>query len=145
MFVRVASCLFHLHLKFTEWVSHEYGDAGICACRKCTSEHTSCQNARSYAALTCLVAAGCKCIKNAVCDMWLREETASWHRWERAKIQLITGNIGPPPAKKDCSDNKCEQQVWAKKQRLGGRGVFQRGKGAGQSGRQNKTQWGPNK
>lgn len=90
---------FPFALKFTEWVNHEYGDARIRARPWRTGKHTSRQNTHSYTALTRLAAAGCKCIKNAVCDVCLREKTASWHRWHGAKIQLITANIRPPPRK----------------------------------------------
>lgn len=82
-----------------ERVNHEYGDVRFHARPWHTSKHTSRQNTHSYAALARLAAAGCRCIKNAVCDVCLREKTASWHRWHRAKIQLITANIRPLPRK----------------------------------------------
>lgn len=80
-----------------------------------------------------LAVAGCECIKNTVCDVWLREKTASWHRWCRAKIQLITANIRPLQRKAAQTTNMSSRREPRSKDLEVEKG--KQGKGAGPSSR----------
>lgn len=80
-----------------------------------------------------LAVAGCECIKDAVCDVWLREKTASWHRWRRAKIQLITANIRPLQRKAAQTTNMSSRREPRSKDLEVEKG--KQGKGAGPSSR----------
>lgn len=75
---------------------------------------------------TFLTAVGCKCIKNTVWDARQTEKTASWHRWHRAKIQLITANTRPLPRRaakttnmssRPEHDSKDYRQEWVRTKR----------------------------
>lgn len=75
-----------------------------CSCmHKHISKHTSTKDtthtnkhAHQSKHLLASQRSGCKCIKSSVCDMRQKEKSASWHRWHRAEIQLITANTKPP-------------------------------------------------